>query len=60
MHDPTILTNVITLSIKMALAVKQKYDVDIARINYDGAPGVHTINKAVEVTELKTVSVNSV
>ncbi|RBR20133.1 uncharacterized protein FIESC28_05412 [Fusarium coffeatum] len=67
MHHPTILTNVITLFINMALAVNQKYDVDVTRINYNGddysllsvAPSVHTINRDVEVTELKIVSVYS-
>ena len=65
MHTPTILTNVITLSITMAVVVKQKYDVNVDRINYNGddysllrvTPGVQTINKDVKVTELKIASV---
>ena len=61
MHAPTILTNIITLSINMAVAAKQKYDVDVASINYNEddypllsvVPGVHTINKNVNVTDLR-------
>lgn len=36
MHAPTILTNVITLSFTMAVAVKQKNDVDVTRMTYNG------------------------
>jgi len=60
MHATTILTNVIILSVTMAVAVKQKYDVDVARTTYSGGeysllnvtPGVLTPTRTLRLPSL--------
>jgi hypothetical protein len=67
MHVPTILASIATVSVTMAAAVKQEYNVGVAMMTYNGddsSPlnvplGVLTTNKGVEVTELEIARIYS-